>query len=254
MNSIYMIRGGGFGSNFEIKLLMIIITIVAIIYDWRINKRNDYLWIFMTGSLLWFGVELFLQLAGNRIVAKSLLFNRPLPIMISALIRGLSEGSVIAIIGIFFADRFLQHKYRIFWIAVFFILNLLIIILVINQYQPAIYPGGSVPSRRQIFVPAAVIFMITMIIIDVIWYSRADFVSRKRGMFMLAVMIVFGSIWTTSEYLCHTRWIEILTAGSFQHAEFFTEIFVLSYDVIVEIALAYLPFFAIPSLFGMIKK
>ncbi len=35
--NVYMIRGGTFGTDFGIKLIMSIITILICIYDWKTN-------------------------------------------------------------------------------------------------------------------------------------------------------------------------------------------------------------------------
>lgn len=248
-----MIRGGGFGNNFETKLYMTLIALFAVIYDWKVKKRTDYWFVFLIGTVIWGGVELSLQIAGTRVVVQNYLFGLPLSVFSTALLRGTSEGAVIAIIGVFFGDRLLDSKDRKWSIVGFILLNLVIVLMVLQQYQPTITSGENVPSRREIFTPVAVIFMILMIIIDLYWYFRSDSITRKRGLWMFYVLLLFSTIWTLTEYLCHTRWIEIMSLGSLQHADPITEFLALLYDIVVEIGFAYVPYLALPYLFRWIK-
>ncbi|MBN2080175.1 MAG: hypothetical protein JW838_14495 [Spirochaetes bacterium] len=250
--SIYMIRGGSFGTNFEIKLALGVIALAACLYDWRTRGRRDYLWIFLTGFIVWTGIELFIQARGVRAIVESRLFGMPLPMPCSAALRGISEGAAVAIIGIFFGDRIMGGGRRRAWSAAFIVILCVITLLVLAQGSAGANVGGEVPSRRNMFTSLSIVYMALMVAVDAAWLAGTDHRSRKRGVAMLLVMICFASAWTVAEYAANTRWIEI-GGPSFTRASPMVEFPALGYDVVVEIAVAYLPFFIIPSVLGLIS-
>lgn len=250
--SIYMIRGGSFGTNFEIKLAMGLIALAACLYDWRTRRRADYLWIFLAGFIVWTGIELFIQARGVRAMAEVRLFGVPLPMACSAALRGASEGAAVAIIGIFFGDRIVGGGGGKAWGAAFTGFLCVIVLLVLAQGSAVAEVGGGVPSRRDMFTALSVLYMALMVAVDAAWLAGTDSRSRKRGFAMLLVMLVFASAWTAAEYAAGTRWIE--TGGaSLRRASPAVEFLALGYDAVVEISLAYLPFFIIPSVLGLIR-
>ncbi len=251
--TIYMIRGGSFGTNFEIKLAMGVIALAACLYDWRTRGRGDYLWIFLTGFIVWTGVELFIQARGVRAIAEARLFGAPLPMAFSAALRGASEGAAVAIIGIFFGDRIIGGGGSKNWGAAFTGFLCVIVLLVLAQDSAVTEVGGQVPSRRDMFTSLSVMYMALMVAVDAAWLFGSDSRSRKRGVAMLLVMILFASVWTAAEYAAGTRWIE--TGGaSLRRASPAVEFLALGYDAVVEISMAYLPFFIIPSVLGLIRS
>ncbi|MFX1339888.1 MAG: hypothetical protein ACFFDK_14845, partial [Promethearchaeota archaeon] len=57
--SVFLIRGGSFGNDWGQKLIVAIIGIIACMYDYKTNeKRLDYFWVFITGTIIWSAVEL----------------------------------------------------------------------------------------------------------------------------------------------------------------------------------------------------
>ncbi len=251
--SIYMIRGGSFGTNFEIKLAMGVIALAACLYDWRTRGRADYLWIFLTGFIVWTGIELFIQARGVRAIAEARLFGVTLPMPCSAALRGVSEGAAVAIIGIFFGDRFVGGSGRKAWGAAFAGFLFLVVLLVLAQGSAVAEIGGGVPSRRDMFTALSVIYMALMVAVDAAWLAGTDSRSRRRGIAMLLVMLCFASVWTAAEYAAGTRWIEI-GGASFRRASPAVEFLALGYDVVIEIAMAYLPFFIVPSVLGLTRR
>jgi hypothetical protein len=73
-------------------------------------------------------------------------------------------------------------------------------------------------------------------------------------------MLINISIWTILEWLTGQRWIEVgikTSEGTYLYlsrAPALVEFLALVYDVIIEIALMYMPFLAIPYLLGLIKS
>lgn len=102
-------------------------------------------------------------------------------------------------------------------------------------------------------VPTALIFLAVMFSIDVIFFLRWKSY-RRRMAAMTLVMIFFGTFWTIGEVIAGTRWIEVAgnTTDTYQKASMAGQFFWLGFDVVIEIALAYVPFFAIPVMIGKI--
>ena len=74
MADIYIIRGGFFGWEFTIKLLYVIFGLILCIYDWKKNKRKDYFWVLIFGTMLYIGSEIMLFLFGGRVMQEKFLF------------------------------------------------------------------------------------------------------------------------------------------------------------------------------------
>ena len=79
---------------------------------------------------------------------------------------------------------------------------------------------------------------------------------RQRALLVYISIVVLASMWTIAQVLTGNRWVEItvpLTGAVFRASDSVL-MFVLAYDVLVEIGLAYLPFFAIPVVFKLIGR
>ncbi len=262
LESIFMIRGGRFGQNFSFKVLMIIATLIVCFYDWKKNDRLDYFWIFIVGTIIWTCAEIGLQIRGTRILKEKILFRVDVSenLLITIPIQGMSEGATVAIIGVFFGDRLMSEETRDKAIVIFILFLSMFLLFFIRGFNFLnVNVGGDVPSRRDMFPIYAIIFTIVVITPAIIWLLTTDPYSRKRGLYMLMVMLIFASWWTFTEWITGQRWIEIGTVnpdGTFSiqsRATFPIEFLALLYDVVIEISLMYVPFLAIPYLIGAIK-
>ena len=61
LESIFIVRGGFWGEEYDFKLLFAVVAITICILDWKWKDRKDYFWVFLTGFIFWTGVELLLQ-------------------------------------------------------------------------------------------------------------------------------------------------------------------------------------------------
>jgi len=256
MEHIFMIRGGmgagSFGTDFNMKIYMVVATLVMCIYDWRKNGRKDYFWVFLVGWGIWTLAELFLQVSGRRVMMHRYLFGMDLPLWLSIPIQGAAEGGTVAIIGIFIGDRLSWKRTRTAAALLAAVLAALLIWSSLRGGIQAPNVGGEVPSRRDMFMPVPLIFLAFMVYIDIRFFLKATTGQRARGLYMLGVMIVLSAFWTLGEWMAGTRWIEVGTPDNLRRAPGMVEFAALSFDVIVEIALAYLPFFALPCRWGLI--
>ena len=253
---IWMIRGGSFGFDFNVKLALTLITILICLYDWKKNKRWDYFWVFLIGAIIWSLIELFNQLTGQRNMPNAILFGFEIPDYVAIPLQGISEGAFVAVLGLFIADR-LFNKAK--WIGG--LIGVLIIIvpsalnLILNGIQIPEVGNPLIPSRRQMFTPAATIFFAIMVIITVVWLWKTNPEFRKRAYLLFISMLIIALIFTVFEYIGGTRWIEVgPLEGPWSRALPLIEFGALTYDIVVEIALAYMPFFAIPCALKLIRS
>lgn len=242
-NILFIIRNGDFGTDYFSKLLFLIFSLIVCFYDFKKNNRKDYFFIFLIGTFIWFLVEFSVQALGIR-VTEAFMFGLPLPIFIAALLRGAAEGGFIILFGVFFADR-LNKK----WILTFLILCVLVFSLTLLTQQ-GVSTNGEVASRRDLLNTGGLVYMSLMIIFDIFWLSKTTSKIRKRAIYSLLAMIIFTGAWTLGEYLAGTRWIELGSVLAPSYLQFIG----LSYDVIVEIGLAYIPFLGLAYMLGLIKE
>ncbi|TFG18243.1 MAG: hypothetical protein EU533_07865 [Promethearchaeota archaeon] len=263
--SIFMIRGAGFGQDFGPKLIMSIVGLLICVYDWKSNeKRKDYFWVFLFGAIIWSMAELMLQLSGMRALQDKYLFGMDIThaLWLTIPLQGMSEGAFVAVIGLLFGDRILNKETQKKW-SIIFILMLLGLFL--NYLREGIHFNDvnagdlSIPSRRDMFPLTANIFIIVMCALAILWLATTSSDSRKRGIMMDLIMIIFIACWTLSEWLTGQRWIEVGTVNSdgsysnLRRAPPLIEFGALAYDVLIEVSLIYVPFLALPYWLGLIK-
>ncbi|MFX0101181.1 MAG: hypothetical protein ACFFCS_16520 [Candidatus Hodarchaeota archaeon] len=252
MESIFVTRGGFWGEEYDFKLLFTIVAISICIIDWKWKGRKDYFWVFLTGFIFWSLVELSLQLTGIREMPNKYLFGAVIPMWISIPLQGMSEGVAVGIMGLFITDLYLDRKTRKYSFLTFSSVSVLIFLIMFSHgiYIPNV--GGEVPSRRNVFPPWELIIVV-LIIPVIYWYIKANKETRRRGLSMFIVMFVLGCIWYLAYWLSGQRWIEIGTLDDLRRATPVVEFIVMVYNALVEIALLYMPFLAIPYLLRLIK-
>ena len=252
--AIYMVRDAQFGTNFSVKLLITLIGLALVAWDRRTKKRWDYLWVFLVGTVIWTAAELSLQLRDVRVLPEPLLFGNEIPLGVSALLQGTSEGAFIAVLGLFLGDRLTDRTTRGWTVLGFSIAVVLMGLLMILQAARLSGAEGVAASRRDMTDPQSVLAMaIVAVFVLWFWLRRPDF--RQRSLSMYASMATFALIWTTISVAIGSRWIEVpgTAPGTYDEAGALVSLLALGYDVFVEIALAYVPFFAIPALLGWIQ-
>jgi hypothetical protein len=258
LESIFIVRGGFWGEEYDFKILFAIIAIIITIMDWKWKERKDYFWVFLTGFIFWSLVELFLQLIGIRDMPNRYLFGIQIPIWLSIPLQGLSEGVSVGIMGLFITDLYLDEKLRKYSIItfIFVVVGMALVMFSHGIYEPNV--GGKVPSRREIF-PIWALLIPILVAPAIYWFITTDYNSRKRGYYMFVTMFILGCIWYLFYWLSGQRWVEIGTKnpnGSYSNlrrAAPIIEFLIIIYNALVEIALIYMPFLAIPYLLGLIK-
>ncbi|MBD3337611.1 MAG: hypothetical protein GF353_00790 [Candidatus Lokiarchaeota archaeon] len=274
--NVYMVRGGigvgPFNTDFNVKLIFAIATACMVIYDWKKNNRLDYFWVSIFGTLIWTVAETFLQLRGYREFQKNYIFGLPLPGFIAIPLQGLVEGGFIAVTCLFITDWIRQKQTRHLAIIIYGILmGVMFIGSFVNGIQTPNY-GGNVPSRRNMTAITPLIFLGILTYANLAFFvihPRPQWEGRKigtylrikptrgdriRGYYMFVLMLIFGTVWTVGEYLAGTRWIEVGSEGSTRHAPILIEILAFAFDIIIEITVAYIPFYTLPLGLKLIKS
>lgn len=264
--SIFMIRGGSFGEDFGRKVIISIIGLLICFYDWRTNdKRKDYFWVFITGTIIWSIAELMLQMAGTRVLHEKYLFGIDVTnaLWLTIPLQGMSEGAFVAVVGMLFGDRILNKETRKKWGIIFLVVLACMAPLYLRNginFNNVNAGDQSIPSRRDMFPLTANIFIAVMCAIAIIWLITTENEERNRGILMYVIMAGFIAWWTLLEWLTGQRWIEVGTVNSdgtysnLRRAPALIEFGALAYDYMIEVSLIYVPFLAIPYWFKLIKK
>ena len=255
-----MIRGGDFGVEYGTKLVLILIALLIVVYDWKKNDRKHYLWVFLTGAIIWGLAELAIQSAGIRDLSTSYFFGIEIPEYIGQsigpILRGTAEGAYVAVVGLFVADRLFIQKTKNRtegWIGILAIMVGLPLSGLIREGIRVPIAGSDVPSRRLMFTPMGSIFIAAMVILAVVWILKTNPEFRRRAIYMFLMMVLLAVCFTAFDFIGGVRWIEVDGLSGLERAPFLIEFGALSYDVVVEIAALYVPFFAIPCIFRLIK-
>ena len=248
---VYMIRAGDFGTDFDLKLVMALCAVALVSWDVVRRRRWDYLWVLAAGTITWSAAELILQATGTRVMEGGELLGHPVPLWLGVILQGMSEGAAIAVGGIFVGDRLLDRRTRT-WTAVAFLA--LCAFVVARTLAVDVAVESMTPSRRNMTALPALAALSLFMAVNVFFWLRSR-AFRRRAAAMAAVMVVFAALWTAGEVAAGTRWIEIdgASLGTYARAPGALAFAALSFDVVIEIALAYVPFFAVPAMLGRIE-
>jgi hypothetical protein len=258
LEQVFMVRGGDrgaglFNTNFEVKILYFVLVLVVILYDWRTMKRKDYFRVLTTGTIVWSFVELVLQLTGMRELSPVTVFSWEIPFLVQVVLKGAVEGAGVAIVCLFFSDRLLvgTRGQRIGWQLVFLAVLVLLVVEALWLGPQVPNYGGDVPSRRAMVAIVPLLFLAVFTGLAIWWVATTPHADlRRRAIWMFAFMVIYGGVWTLAEYGAGTRWIEVGLLGDSRHAPPLVEALALLFDVFIEIAAVYVPFFAIPVMTG----
>ena len=262
-DNIYIIRGGFFGWEFTHKLLYIIFGLVICIYDWKKNKRKDYFWLLIFGTMMYIGSETMLFLSEGRIMYEKFLFGMNVTSMhwLSIPMMAIADVVILSIICLFFADRIRTPETRrkwgflfIIWLFCRDIVPYIILFSLGNTFATISIGDPFIPSRRSMIEIGTLTALSITIAIGIIWLFTTDKESKKRGLYMIAVMLILMTVWTFGEWLAGQRWIEVgPEGGPWTLAPPPLQFGMLAYDIVIEMGLFTLCFLAIPALLKLIK-
>lgn len=145
-----MIRNGLFGHDYEMKLILALIGLSVCLLFIFLSKKNDYLYVFITGVVVWSIFELMITVLGIRSSVEASIFGIEFHWVLAGIIRGSSEGGVVAIVGIIFGDYIPSRNHiKIALPAAILLLAYFVSRTLINGL-PNKNIGSDVLSRREV--------------------------------------------------------------------------------------------------------
>ena len=248
---VFMIRNGLFGQDYGMKLFLALVGLTICLVFWYKTKKPDYLAIFLTGIVIWSFFEILITVLEIRYIEDAVLFGLDLHWLPASIVRGASEGSVVALVGITAGDFIYRTDTRNKAVPAAILVLGFFVARTLLTGLPVRAVGEAVLSRRAVFALPSVLFFMLILAFNLFWYFRASgSEARTRARNMFIAIIILSSIWSIAQYIANVRWIEI---GVLQAAPLL-EFFVFAWDIIFEVAMCYVSFYTIPEFLGLIKK
>lgn len=240
-NKYYIIRTGDFATNANKKIIYIFLGLGLCFHDYNVNNNNEYFQLMLGSSILWTCIELFLNEQQIRIIKPMKLYYREKSFVLNKYIgislQGIQEGGVVTIIGLYFGDRFYTLYYQVLY-------HILIGYMVSNMVSKE--SNTKILSKRQINTFSSLLIMTSSTLWNgIIIYYRPHHIMRVFKMFLS--MIYISSIWTYISYYKGFRQVEVHIKENNHYyikgKNWIDPFFILGYDVIFEIGIAYITFF-----------
>ncbi|MHA2395692.1 MAG: hypothetical protein ACXAC0_03245 [Candidatus Thorarchaeota archaeon] len=248
---VFMIRNGLFGQDYGMKLVLALVGLTICLVFWHRTKKRDYLAVFLTGVVVWSCFEILITVLSIRYIEDAILFGFDLHWLPASVLRGASEGSVVALVGITAGDFIPNRETRRYAIPAAILLLGFFVARTLLTGLPVRAVGETVLSRREVFAWPSVLFFMLILAFNLFWYFRAsDVTARTRARNMFVAILVFSAIWSIAQYVANVRWIEI---GILQAVPVL-EILVFAWDIIFEVAMCYVSFYTIPQHLGFLTQ
>jgi len=239
-NKYFIIRIGDFATNGNRKILYFLFSLLFCFEEYFTIKSLDCFKIMIGSSFIWSLIELFLHISNTRIIKQMYIGfgenKRKINNYLGIFLQGLQEGGFVTTFGLYFADRLFQIKY-------FILLHLFIIFIILNIYFKK---NEEKLSKRQINTTNSIILMTSCVLYNIkMFYQHPEHNIRQLKMFF--IMIYISSIWTFLVWLRGFRKVEILLKNNNSYISkeitYMDSFYILGYDVVFEIAIAYLTFY-----------
>lgn len=238
----FIIRKGDFGTDGNKKLYYTIFSLLLCLDDYCTNDSTDCLKIMIGSTFIWTMIELILHYSKTRIM-KPMYFtdwskNKYLiPRVGSIILQGSQEGGVVTTFGLYFGDRLCSLKHVLY-------LHIFIGYMILNMNIKQNI--SKIASKREINNKGSLITMggITWYNIYKLYIYPSHLIRQLQ---LLFVMIYVCSIWSYIAYKKGFRKVEseFMMNGEnvIEKKNIINTFFVLGYDVLFEIGIAYLTFY-----------
>jgi hypothetical protein len=250
-NKYYIIRHGDFATNGNKKILYSLFSIYLSLDDYYHNHHSFDCFKIMIGStLIWTLIELFLNKTNTRVIKPMYLHGFrgkiiPIPKYWGIFLQGFQEGGVVTTFGLYFGDR-LQSFY---YLGYFHLFIIYILMNMIFKKKIPLNTQGQLPveSRRQVNTISSLTIMASITAYNsFMLYLYPEHAWRQFTMFF--AMVYVCSIWTMIAYYKNFRNVEVYTKNSMgnyykKNPSWRDVLFILGYDVLFEIGIAYLTFY-----------
>ena len=217
----------------------ILYTIISL-YISSLGDNWSYFKIYCISTFIWSYVEFLLQKYKVRKISPMLLGNVIVPRPYSLFLQGSQEAGFLCVYSLYFADQLSWDAQCV----LFFLLTLTAIYAHTIVSQIFVYDKRKeMYSKRLVNDTKSVIVLGSVCLIDFYYLSYIEFM---RPFKFLMIMSALGATWTTAQFSTKARNV-VGKDGEF--ISFKEKITVLAYDVFIEIAMAYLPFYILYGMF-----
>jgi len=251
MNEYYILRRGNFATNANTKINYGLFTLLLCLEEYLTLNKTDCFNIMINSTFIWSFIEAILHITFTRIIKPMHLtiFNNTykVPIYFGIFLQGFQEGGCITTIGLYFGDRLHIKKYFIF-------LHFIIIFIIRSVNNRELH--DKISSKRMVNTPMSISLMSLVTLYNSVkLYLNPSHIERAMKMFF--IMIYVSTFWTLIAWYKGFRNVivykQILTK-KIDIVNNYNTFFVLGYDVIFEIGMAYLFFYCyyMPNLYNMV--
>lgn len=254
MPALYIVRAGAFGGDLTPRLWLLLLALGLLAWDSLRLRRLDYVWVLLTGCVVWTMAEAFLQGNGVRNIGPQTLYGATIPQSAVLALQGAAEGAAVAVLGLFVGDRLLSPHTRP-WAAL--ALGTACILLLTRSLTQvgttALATTTAALSRRNVLAPIPLLFLgaLALLVLVFAWARPAH---RRRLTAMALATALLAAAWTAAQVIGGLRWVEQPgpAPGLYLPATPAVAAVVLTFDVVVEITLAYAAFYVLPAWAGRI--
>jgi len=215
----------------------------------------DYLVIFLSSGLLYFGMEYRMERQGIR---KSVVhvYGKLLTPFQACLMRGFTEGPCCCVGGFFLADRILSGQPLIGWAGLLVFAVIYGSFSALMDYRDIMHEppaGRGVVGRRNMASPKLVIGVPSVTAIALIGLYHLEQPLRMHGFYYLLGAFLVVAIFFVINGLLQVRLIELKdeTTGQFHPASAPFQTLAFTYDALFEMGFLFVLFYLIPMWLGL---
>ena len=240
-HNYYIIRKGDFATNGNKKIYYSLFSVCLCLEEYISLNTTDCFRIMVGSTLVWTAIECILHHTKTRVIKPmyihGLYRQYQLPQYIGIFLQGFQEGGVVTTFGLYFGDRLFDLKSLILFHAF-----IAYIISNMNSKQT----NTQIASKRHINTNQSLIVMGTIAVYNMFTLYNNPLHIRRQAQMGFAMTYVC-SIWTYIAYKKGFRTVEIqMPTHDGYTVKSDTPLdacFILGYDVIFEITIAYLTFY-----------
>jgi len=253
-NKYHIVRYGDFATNGNAKFFYGLFATMLCIDDYQRQNSIDCAVIALGSSIIWTIVEIYLHTSKTRIIKPMWLglknipnMSITLPPIMGATLQGIQEGGVVTALGLYYGDRLYQPN-------IIIRLHIFITVVIFNVCMRN-KPEHTKSSKRQINTTGSMLFIGSATLFDLIMlWKHPEHAYRQLNMAL--VMIYICAWWTLVAWFRGFRSVEVhvkkqLIKNEDKDTHYIKPVtmldtaMILGYDVLFEVAAAYLIFYNI---------
>ena len=232
MKEYYMTRNTVFSRSAINKMLYTMISL------YLASSGEDLLKIYCISTFIWSFVEHLLQKYKVRKISPMMLGNMIVPRPYSLLLQGSQEAGFLCVYSLYFADQYpwdAECVLFFFWtLAAIYAHTIASQIFVFDTRK-------DMHSKRLVNDTKSMVVLGSVCLLDMHYLAYIEF---WRPFKFLMIMSALGATWTSAQFSMKARNI-VGKDGAF--ISFREKIIIFAYDVFIEIAMAYMPFYILST-------